>query len=238
MPEPTLYIAFLAGVVAFFSPCILPLLPAFLAYLAGVSSEEVKQHSVNARAKIFTNTLCFVLGFTLVFAFIGVLLNGALSGVSNDLRLWLSRVGGVIIVLFGLHLMGLLNIDALNREYKLRIPTTGNLNYLTSFAFGASFAAGWTPCIGAILGSILTLAIASPGTAFWLLVSFSLGLSVPFLLAGLFFSQATHLIERYNARFAGLNRWVGFLLVILGILVSTNSLQLISIFVPLDWLGM
>jgi len=179
-----------------------------------------------------------VLGFTLVFSFVGVLLNGVLSGVSNDLRLWLSRVGGVIIILFGLHLLGLLNIDALNREYKLRIPATGNLNYLTSFAFGASFAAGWTPCIGAILGSILTLAIASPGAAFWLLVSFSLGLSVPFLLTGLFFSQATHLIERYNARFAGLNRWIGLVLVVLGVLVFMNSLSLIAAFLPVSWLGM
>ncbi len=237
MAEPTLYIAFLAGLLAFFSPCILPLLPAFLSYLAGVSSAEVRSHSLNARAKIFGNTLAFVVGFSLVFSLAGVLLGGTLSSLSVDLRLWLGRVGGVIIVLFGLHLMGLLRLDFLNKEYKLRVKA-GNLNYLTSFVFGASFAAGWTPCVGAILGSILTLAIAQPRLAFLLLFAFSLGLSVPFLLTGLFFSRATNLIEKYNTRFVGFNKVIGLALVALGILVFFNELSLISMYVPVNWLGL
>ena len=149
------------------------------------------------RLRIFLNTVFFVLGFSVVFSLLGVLLNSVFSSISYDLRVWVSYIGGAIIILFGLYLVGLLKIGFLEREHKLKSKKF-SISYVTSFVFGATFAAGWSPCVGAILGGILTLAATEPGIAFGLLLSYSLGLSVPFLLAGLFISQTTSFIEKLS----------------------------------------
>ena len=183
----------------------------------------------NAKLKIFLNTVFFVLGFSVVFAVLGVLLNSFLVGVSYDLRIWVGRIGGVIIILFALYILGLLKIGFLQREHKIR-PTKLSAGYLTSFIFGATFAAGWTPCVGAILGAILTLAATQPGSAFFLLLSYSFGLSLPFLLAGAFISQATSFIEKATPYLKYFNLAAGVLLLVLGVLVFTDNLSQIANF--------
>ena len=226
MAEVSLTIAFIAGVVSFLSPCVLPIIPGFLAYLAGGATTEAKPN----RWEIFLNSVFFVLGFSLIFAALGVLLNTILSSIAYDVSLWLSRIGGVIIIIFGLYLAKLIKIPWLDRDHKIAVKSKGKSRYVTSFLFGLRFAAGWTPCVGAALGAILALAATQPGAAFNLLFAYALGLGLPFLVIGLFTTQATRLISRFGKALSYVNIAFGVILVILGILVFTQSLNLIASF--------
>ena len=219
--------AFLAGLISFLAPCVLPLIPGFLAYLAGGTVMEAK----NKRREIFLNSLFFVLGFSLVFALLGVLLNTLLEAIAYDVRIWLSRIGGAIIIFFGLSLTGLIKLSFLEKGVKL---PTGKIftksRYLTSFLFGLAFAAGWTPCVGPVLGAILGLAASAPGSAFTLLMAYALGLGLPFLIIGAFTAEISEYLYR-------LGRWLGYLqivfgiiLIVLGILVFTDQLARIANF--------
>lgn len=228
MATLTIGIAFIAGILSFLSPCVLPLVPAFLGYLAGTSLSDIKEgHS--GRWKIFINTLLFVLGFAFVFSLIGVLLSSVLASVAVGARVWLGRIGGVIILLFALYLLKLIKLPFLEREHKFKVFKFSN-TYVTSFLFGAAFAAGWTPCVGAVLGSVLTLAITDPASAFPLLFAYTLGLAFPFLIVGIFTSQATAIIAKAGKWLVYFNYVVGILLLILGVLVFTNQLSLIANF--------
>src|SRR3989338_3943206 len=129
---------------------------------------------------IFVNSVFFVLGFSIVFSLVGVLLQSVLLNVSYTVQQWLGYVGGTVIILFGIYLLGLIKIPFLEQEHKLGVKRKFRYSYITSFIFGAAFAVGWTPCVGAVLGGILTLAIVHPGSAFGLLVAYSLGLGIPF----------------------------------------------------------
>ena len=229
MTDITIVIAFVAGIVSFLSPCILPLIPAFLSYLSGTTVEEAQKSK--KKLNVFINTVFFVLGFAIVFSLIGVLLNTLLVNVGYDARIWLSRIGGIIIIAFGLYLLGLLKLPFLNVEHKFR-PKNFKISYITSFIFGTAFAAGWTPCVGAVLGSILTLALTSPGSAFSLLFSYSIGLGIPFLLAGIFLSQTLSFISKAESFLKYFNYLMGVVLIVLGILVFTNYLPRIANFLP------
>ncbi len=226
MVQITLIAAFFGGLVSFLSPCVLPLIPGFLAYLSGTSLNDPHK----SRTKMFLNSVAYVLGFSLVFALMGVLLNTILEGISYAVQLWLSRLGGVIIIVFGLYLLGLLKFSFLEREHVLRVRKRFSVTYITSFVFGAAFAVGWTPCVGAVLGSVFALAVAQPGLSFVLLLAYSLGLGLPFLLVGLFSTQALALIQRYEAFLKYFNIIVGVLLIVLGILVFTQTLAIVANF--------
>jgi len=196
------------------------------------------EFTVGSRLKIFLNTVFFVLGFSVVFALLGVLLNSVFVSISYDLRIWIGRIGGIIIILFGLYLLGLIKIGFLQREHKLK-PKKFSVSYVTSFVFGATFAAGWSPCVGAILGAILTLAAANPGSAFGLLLSYSFGLGVPFLIAGAFISQVSGYIRKYSKLLKYFNLIAGAMLVVLGILVFTDQLsQIANFFFAQGFLGL
>ena len=227
MAEITLIIAFLAGLASFLSPCVLPLVPAFVAYLSGTTASEIKQDSAKARASVFINTLLFVIGFTFVFALLGALINSVLANISYALKDILAKVAGVIIVLLGLVLLGVIKPAFLQQEHKLRLKGL-KPSYVTSFLFGAAFAVGWTPCVGAILGVIFTLALTQPALAFAMLFAYGLGLGLPFLAVGAFTSTATELINKYQ----GLMKYVmvisGIILILLGILIFTNELPKIA----------
>lgn len=224
-------VAFAAGIVSFLSPCILPIIPGYLAYLAGASTTEI----TNKRREIFLNACCFVLGFALVFAALGVLLNTVLEAVAYDAQRWLSRIGGALIIFFGLYLTGLLKISWLEQRRQINIaPNRFKSRYVSSVVFGAAFAAGWTPCVGAVLGAILGLAATAPGSAFGLLLSYSLGLGLPFLVVGLFTAQATAFIQRNATRFQYIEVAFGGLLILLGILVFTQQINRIATFTFLD----
>ena len=179
-------IAFVAGLVSFLNPCVLPLIPGFMAYLAGVSLSASQKN----RKEVFFATVFFVLGFSVVFALLGVLLSTVLAHAAYGVQMWLSRIGGAVIVLFGLYLTGLLPLHFLDREYKLPMKLKFKSHYATAFFFGLAFAAGWTPCIGPVLGGIIGLAASAPSSSFALLLIYALGLSLPFLVVGFFASQA------------------------------------------------
>lgn len=219
----SLEVAFLAGLVSFLSPCMIAIVPGFLAYLAGASLKEADQK----RKEIFINSIFFVLGFALVFAILGVLLNTLLSNIAYDVQVWLARVGGVIIIAFGLYLMKLIKIGWLEKEHKFKVPILAN-RYATSFLFGMSLAAGWTPCVGVALGAILGLAATEPASAFILLMTYSLGLGLPFLLVGLFASQVHGVILKYARYLEWVNIIFGLVLVGIGTLVFMQNLQILA----------
>ena len=228
--DTTLFIAFIAGIASFLSPCVLPIIPGFLSYLAGSSLEEARTR----RLPIFLNSLFFVLGFSFIFALLAVLLNTLLTNVAYDAQIWLSRVGGAVIIFFGLYLVGLVKPKFLQAEHKMQVKTKFKSRYVTSFVFGAAFAVGWTPCVGAVLGGILALAAVQPGSAFTLLLTYALGLGIPFLIVGLFTAQAAAWIHKYGKYFKYVNIVFGVILIILGIFVFTNNLSRIASFGLVD----
>ena len=219
-------VAFVAGVISFLAPCVLPIIPGFLAYLAGSS---LKEGEVNRR-ETFLNALFFVLGFSLVFALLGVLLNTVLERIAYDVQIWLSRIGGAIIIFFGLYVTGLIHIKYLDRDHKFRVTKKFSSRYITSFVFGLAFAAGWTPCVGATLGAILGLAATAPGSAFALLLSYALGLGIPFLVVGLFAAESSRFLNRFASVVTYINIVFGLLLVAIGVLVFTGDLARIANF--------
>lgn len=182
------------------------------------------------RPRIFLASVFFVLGFSVVFSLVGVLLQTVLSDVSYSVQIWLGRIGGVIIILFGLYLLGLIKNRFLDTEHKFGVTHNFGSVYLTSFVFGAAFAVGWTPCVGAVLGSILTLAATSPQNSFLLLVAYTLGLGIPFLLVGLFTAQAENLIARAGNGLRYIQYVFGVMLIGLGILVFTGELSRVASF--------
>ncbi|HLC71873.1 MAG TPA: cytochrome c biogenesis protein CcdA [Candidatus Nanoarchaeia archaeon] len=182
---------------------------------------------IKERWKIFLCSVFFVLGFAVIFSLVGVLLQTVLVQSSVSVQRWLGRVGGVIIILFGLYLVGLLHISFLERKHAFKVSQFHSA-YLTSFLFGAAFAVGWTPCVTAALGAILALAASSPSSAFILLLSYTLGLGVPFLLVGLFTNGAQKFIAKAGNWIKYLQYIFGAFLIMLGILVFTNQLSKIA----------
>lgn len=234
MAEITLAVALLAGLGSFVAPCILPMIPAFLAYISGSTLSELNQKggsntiSIN-RTNIILNTVFFVLGFSVIFSTLGVIINSTLSTSSGELIDGFNQVGGIIIIGFGIFLLLSLKINQLNFERKF-IPKRSKTSYPLSFIFGLAFAAGWTPCVGPILGTILTLAATTPSVAFNLLLVYSLGLGIPFVLIGLFFSRANKIIKNMSRHLKYYNFVLGGFIIILGILVFTNQLAYIANF--------
>ncbi|MEK7600589.1 MAG: cytochrome c biogenesis protein CcdA [Patescibacteria group bacterium] len=218
--------AFVGGLVSFLSPCIVPIVPGFLAYLAGTTLADAPQR----RRDMLVNAVWFVVGFSLVFAVLGVLLNTILATVAYDARIWMSRIGGGVIVLFGLMLMDVIRIPWFTQTHAMQVHPDTSARWLTSFLFGAAFAAGWTPCVGAVLGAILTLSIAQPGTAFVLLMAYALGLGIPFLLAALFASAFQKGIMRWGGVLPYISKVFGVLLVVMGVLVMMQRLERIASF--------
>lgn len=212
--------AFTAGLISFLAPCVLPLIPGYLAYLAGSSLNESRAY----RKEIFLNALLFVIGFSFIFSLVGVLLNSLLDAVAYDTKNWLARIGGLIVIFFGLYLTGIFKIPFFEREHKVHVTTQLSSRYATSLLFGAAFAAGWTPCAGAALGSILGLAASEPGSAFTLLLVYSVGFSLPFLLISFFVGSATVFIKRYLSVAQVVNVIFGLILIVFGIAIFTQTL--------------
>ena len=234
MAEITLAVALLAGLGSFVAPCILPMIPAFLAYISGSTLSELNQKGgsqtiVVNRTKIILNTVFFVLGFSVVFSTLGVIINSTLTTSTGDLIDGFNQVGGIIIIGFGVFLLLSSKITKLNIEKKF-IPKRSNASYPLSFVFGLAFAAGWTPCVGPILGTILTLAATTPSIAFNLLLVYSLGLGIPFILIGIFFSRASKIIKAMSKHLKFYNLILGGFIIILGVLVFTNQLAYIANF--------
>ena len=233
MADPTIFVALLAGLGSFVAPCILPMIPAFLAYISGTTVTELgsKNGTVLAvnRLNIVFNTIFFVLGFSVVFSTLGVIINSVLSNAAGELTGTLNFVGGIIIISFGVFLLLSTKIRSLNVEKKF-FPKNSKSSYPMSFVFGLAFAAGWTPCVGPILGTILTLAATTPSLSFTLLLVYSLGLGIPFILMGIFFSRSTRVIRSMTKHLKYYNVILGGFIIVLGILVFTNQLAYIANF--------
>jgi cytochrome c-type biogenesis protein len=184
------------------------------------------------RLNIFLNTIYFVLGFSLIFAILGVILNSVLSAYGPGVQHYLTSIGGIVIIGFGAYLILSTRIRSLNFEKKLgmiKLPRF-KTSYITSFVFGAAFAAGWTPCVGPILGSTFALAATHPAAAYNSLLAYSIGLGIPFLITGAFFSRATGIIRRMVKYLKYFNLVMGGILVVVGVLLFTNQLILLANF--------
>jgi len=186
---------------------------------------------MDKRTAIFLNSVAFVLGFSLIFSLVGVLLQTLLSRVAYDTVNLLRIIGGTIIILFGIFLIASLKyrIPFLQSEHKLKVKKYKN-SYISSFLFGTAFAIGWTPCVGAILGSIYTLAATQPGAGFLLLMSYSLGIGIPFLIAGAFTAKVSVFVEKSRRILKYFNIIGGLLLIIIGFLILFNYLGIIASF--------
>lgn len=176
---------------------------------------------------IFISSIFFVLGFSLVFSIVGILLQHFLTLASSSLQTWLSRIGGMIIIFFGILMLDILPVSFLQKEYKFELKK--KVRYGSSFLFGAAFAVAWTPCVGPVLGSVLTLAITHPGNAFFLLLAYSLGLGIPFLLVGLFTNQVKQWINHSGKWIVYFRIVFAVFLIFIGLLIITNSLHVMTI---------
>lgn len=222
-----------AGALSFLSPCVLPLVPPYLCYMAGVSVEDFRADSSDAvksgtRKVLLLTSLAFVLGFSTVFVALGA---GA-STIGRLLRVWqepLAMAAGVLIILMGLNFLGVIRIPLLSRE--ARFQAQGKpANMLAAYAMGLAFAFGWTPCIGPVLGPILTLAGGreTVGEGALLLAAYSLGLGIPFLLAALFSNGFMRFLGRFRMHLGRVEKVIGGLLVVAGVLFLTGGVQTAS----------
>ena len=225
MTEPTLVLAAFAGLASFLSPCMLPVIPAFLAQLAGTSLtlSDLK------RRDILLGTILFVTGFSAIFATLGVVLGTVLADIATEVLAWLSKLAGTVVIVLGLHLTGLLRLPILDRQYSVH-PGGLKTGHFASLLFGASFAVAWTPCVGPILGSTLALATTRPASAFPLLLAYAAGLGAPFLIIGLFPSRAFSFLKQHRRAAARVHAAFGGVLIGIGVLVFTNQLNLLASF--------
>ncbi len=233
MTEPTIIVALLAGLASFIAPCILPMIPAFLAYISGTTLAEIKNEQKSNiqinKINIVMNTIFFVLGFSIVFSTLGVLINSALLENVNQFTDTLNTIAGIIIIIFGIFLILSTKINSLNKEKKFHIKNFKS-SYPMSFVFGLAFAIGWTPCVGPILGTILTLAATTPSISFSLLLAYSTGLGIPFILMGIFYSKSTKIISSMTKHLKYYNIVLGGFIILLGVLIFTNQLAYIANF--------
>ena len=223
----TLVAAFVAGFLSFISPCVLPLIPGYISFVSGASLEEMRQGGLAARRQVLVRSIAFVLGFSVVFVALGASASAIGSFVSDKLNI-LTKIAGALIILFGLHMMGVFRLAFLDNEKRAqtRRKPTGPLG---AFLVGLAFAFGWTPCIGPILAGILVVAGSreTVGEGVLLLAVYSLGLGVPFLLTSVaidrFFSVAAAIRRHYHA----IEMASGGLLVAIGVLIFTEQLTVI-----------
>jgi cytochrome c-type biogenesis protein len=228
MADPTAPIAFLAGLVSFLSPCVLPLVPGYLSYMSGVGASEGEEQRALYTALVAT---MFVLGFTAVFVALGATATylGTFLRSNQDV---LTRIGGAVIVLMGLVFMGVIKVPWLYRE--ARFHPTPRAGVWGSTVLGAAFAFGWSPCIGATMGAVLTMAagrstVGGAGEGAFLLAVYSLGLGVPFILAGLGVSRLTGALAWLRRHTRTINLVSGALLIVVGVLFITGDLFRLSI---------
>jgi cytochrome c-type biogenesis protein len=217
-------IAFGAGLASFLSPCVLPLIPSYVTFITGMTLEDVAR----ARRTALVHALLFVLGFSLIFLALGA--SATLLGrLLVTYRVWISRVGGVLVLAFGLYLLGVFNLGAFSRERRVHI-TDKPLGYLGTVVVGIAFGAGWTPCIGPILGSILTYAAtqADVSRGVGLLAAYSLGLAIPFVLAAVLIERFVAVFQRMKSGMVWVSRISGALLVVVAILMLTDYLTVIT----------
>jgi cytochrome c-type biogenesis protein len=219
-----LFVAFSAGLLSFLSPCVLPLVPSYVTFITGMSLEEVR----TARRTALIHALLFVLGFSLIFIALGATAS-VLGRVLFVARAWIARLGGALIIVFGLYLLGVFNLRLLSQEKRVYLADKP-LGYLGTILVGLAFGAGWTPCIGPILGSILiyTSSTADLHRGLLLLAAYSAGLAIPFIIAALAIDHFLAVFARYRGAMKWVNRVGGVLLITVGLLLVTNYFTVLA----------
>jgi cytochrome c-type biogenesis protein len=230
--SPTFFGAFLAGLVSFLSPCVLPLVPGYLSMISGVGVEELKSAQGHLMRRVMLNSIAFILGFSVVF----VALGAAASEIGQILGIYkhtIARVAGVIIIIFGLHLTGIFKIKALYTDARLH-SVKGSSTPVGAFVIGFAFAFGWTPCLGPILSAILTIAGEQDTLlkGIRLLAVYSMGLAVPFLLTSLLMERFLKFYSRFRSHMHAIEVASGCLMIALGVLLLIGRFTLIS-----NWLS-
>jgi len=217
-------IAFGAGLASFLSPCVLPLIPSYITFITGMTLDDVPR----ARRLAFIHALLFVFGFSLIFLALGA--SATLIGrLLVTYRAWISRVGGLLVLVFGLYLLGIFKVGVFSRERRFHM-TDKPLGYLGTVVVGIAFGAGWTPCIGPILGSILTYAAtqADVSRGIVLLAAYSLGLAIPFIIAAVAMERFLNAFQAFRRHMVWVNRFSGAVLVVVALLMITNYLTVIT----------
>lgn len=221
--------ALLAGMLSFLSPCILPLIPAYFSFITGLSLDELTQNKKETRKKVILSTLFYVAGFSFIFILLGASAS-FLGGLASQYS-WIVRyLGGGIILIFGLHLLGLINIKGLNFEKKFHVKEKP-LHLMGTFVIGMAFGAGWTPCIGPLLGSILIVA-GNQNTVLegvLLLAVYSAGLAIPFIAISIFINSILEIMKKATKFIGVLNKISGILLILIGLLLIFDKLTFLAI---------
>lgn len=231
--------AFLAGLLSFLSPCVLPLIPSYITYITGMSFSDLDSETPTAavRKQTILHSAAFIGGFTIVFILLGASAT-AIGGLLQEHMGLIRKIGGVLIVLFGLHVTGIFNINVLLGERRLNIRSKP-AGLLGSVLVGIAFAAGWTPCIGPILASILMVAATEDTVArgILLLLAYSLGLGVPFFISALALHRFLQFFNRYKKYIKLFEVGTGVFLIIIGIMIFTNYLSVLSSYATRIWGG-
>lgn len=223
----TVGLAFLAGLASFLSPCVFSLVPAYVGYLGGRAAGG--ESSANSRWITFSHGLVFVLGFSVVFISLG-LAASALGGLLYDTRDWLAKIGGLVVIIFGLHMIGVFRIPFLEYDTRVQKLPDARLGYLASFLMGIFFSAGWSPCVGPVLGAILTLALNGGDLAFGtvMLSAYSAGLAIPFLIAALGIGWVTTTLRRHGKTMRYVEIAMGVILIIVGLMLIFGVFNLLA----------
>jgi cytochrome c-type biogenesis protein len=217
-------ISFTAGLLSFLSPCVLPLIPSYVTFITGMSLEDVQE----ARRTALVHALLFVAGFTIIFLALGATAT-VLGRLLLAQREWISRAGGALVIVFGLYMLGAFNVGAFARERRIHLADKP-VGYLGTVLVGIAFGAGWTPCIGPILGSILayTASVADLHRGLVLLLAYSLGLAIPFLLSAVAVQQFLGFFARVRRQMAWITRAAGALLIGVGVLMVTDQFTVMA----------
>jgi cytochrome c-type biogenesis protein len=219
--------AFGAGFISFLTPCVLPIIPGYISYITGKSLNEIEKD----RRTVLIKTILFSVGFSLVFIILGATASAAgniLLFLSNELRI----AAGIVIILFSLQMIGILKLNFLNQDKRIETKSYKD-NYAFPVIVGAAFAFGWTPCIGPVLGSILALSAteASIEKGILLLSFYSLGLAIPFIFSGYYMSKFLTTRKGFNKYYGIVTKTGGSILLITGILIATNQIQVVSYYI-------
>lgn len=232
----TYWIAFTAGILSFVSPCVLPLIPSYLTYITGLSFKQLDDAHPTAKVRItvMLHSVCFILGFSVIFVLLGAIAGVASNSFQTHLREgleWVEKIGGLLIFLFGVHMTGLFHFGVLLGEKRVQLHSKPS-GYFGTFIVGVAFAAGWTPCIGPILASILMIAATSGqiGEGVGLLSVYSLGLGVPFLISGLLFHQFLVAFNRFRKYIRLVEIGTGVMLMAVGIMLMFNLLGKLTMY--------
>ncbi len=234
MKDVSFPLAFLAGVLSFLSPCVLPLVPSYISFITGISFEDLKEGTDRKRIQFLTitNSLSFIFGFSSVFIALGAS-SSVVGRLLFDYQDWIRIIGGVLVIFFGLFVSGFLKLNFLSSERKFHLSGRP-AGYIGSFLIGMTFAAAWTPCIGPILGTILVYA-SSKGSAVFglkLLAVYSLGLAIPFLISSLGFNSFLSYSNKIRKYMRVIMIISGLLLIVFGLLLLTNNVRQLSSLLP------